>query len=294
MGPESSKILMEIATTPLLRDHFAILVILKFGLHLLDAESLEAISYKPLAMGVYIQHEPANIKDFLRLFDVSSGWRDTAPMMGIPQIVDVQIDTQDLPLHKDMIKTWTACREVELAKRPGELAIIVDVHYHQSMGGRTITAGPRGNFDYISAASQSIHGFFKISRRAFAIVKQGTYPPIPISFENFKFELQLAPMNVENQIEFINADIRWDIQNGNRLRLGTKLPEFEKQMISLASASNTSIRHPESVQFINLIRKKVRSESIYRMAAAYYEHESGAIPKVSLKDLEGIRLLGRE
>jgi len=204
MGPDSSKILMDIVTTPLLRDHFAMLVILKFGLHLLDAKSLEEISCKPLAMDVYIQHEPANIKDFLRLFNVSSGWRDTAPMMGIPQVVDVQIEMQDLPLHKDRIKTWTACRENELAKQPGELTIVVDVQYHQSMGGRTITAGPRANFSYVPAASQSVHGFFKISRRAFELVKQGTYPPLPISFEDFKYERQLAPMNVENQIECVN------------------------------------------------------------------------------------------
>jgi hypothetical protein len=93
---------------------------------------------------------------------------------------------------------------------------------------------------------------------------------------------------------FINGDIRWDIANGNTLRLGTKLPEFEKQMISWASAPNTSIPHPESAEFVNFIRKKVRSESIYQMAAAYYEHESEVIPKVSLKDMESIKVLGRQ
>ena len=83
------------------------------------------------------------------------------------------------------------------------------------------------------------------------------------------------------------------MEDGNRLRLGTKLPEFEKQMISLASALDTPIHQPESAEFVNLIRKKVRSESIYRIAAAYYEHESEAIPKVSLKDMESIKVLGR-
>jgi hypothetical protein len=92
---------------------------------------------------------------------------------------------------------------------------------------------------------------------------------------------------------FINGDIRWDIANGNQLRLGRKLPEFEKQMISWASAPNTPIPDPESAEFVNFIRKKVRSESIYRMAAAYYEHESEVIPKVSLKDMESIKVLGR-
>lgn len=92
---------------------------------------------------------------------------------------------------------------------------------------------------------------------------------------------------------FINGEIRWDIENGNQLRLGTKLPEFEKQMISWASALNTPIHHPES-EFVNLIRKKVRSESIYRMAAAYYEHDSEVIPKVSSKDMESIKVLERQ
>ena len=85
MPPKNLKVLTDLATTPLLRLHFAVLVILKFGLHLLDAKSLEEISHKPLTMDVYIQHEPADIKDFLRLFDIS-GWRDAPPMMGIPQI----------------------------------------------------------------------------------------------------------------------------------------------------------------------------------------------------------------
>ena len=193
---------MDIATTPLLRIHFAVLVILKFGLHLLDAKSLEEISQKPLEMDVYIQHEPANIKDFLRLFN-DSGWQDSPPMMSIPQIVDVLLsEKQDLLSDKMQLRQWTACREDELSKRPGELAIVVCIRYYQSMGGRTIMAGPGGN-QYVSAGSQGVNGFFKISRQAFEFAKQGAYPPIHISFEDFKYGWQLAPMNVENHIKCV-------------------------------------------------------------------------------------------
>ncbi|KIM43663.1 hypothetical protein M413DRAFT_443567 [Hebeloma cylindrosporum] len=98
-------------------------------------------------------------------------------------------------------------------------------------------------------------------------------------------------MNVENHIKFPNAHIRWDIQNDNQLRLGTKLHQFEKEMISLASAPHGHIGHPESDEFINFIRKKVKSEGIYRMAAAYYGHESKVIPKLSVEDTESIKVL---
>ena len=201
---ENLKILTNIATTPLLRLHFAIFVILKFGLHLLDAKSLEEISHKPLAMDVHIQHEPANIKDFLRLFN-ASGWRDTPPMMGIPQIVDVPSENPKFLSDKTSVKKWTEFRERELAKRPGELTIVVCIHYHQTMGGRTgmIMGGPHANLACMAAGTQSADGFFKISPHAFEIAKQGTYPPIQISFEHFKYEWQLAPMNVENHIKCV-------------------------------------------------------------------------------------------
>jgi hypothetical protein len=126
MPPKNLKILMDIATTPLLRIHFAVLVILKFGLHLLDSKSLEEISQKPLEMNLYIQHKPANIKDFLRHFN-ASGWRNSPPIMGIPQIVDVLSKKQDLLSDKNKVRQWTACREDELAKRPGELAIFTTI-----------------------------------------------------------------------------------------------------------------------------------------------------------------------
>jgi hypothetical protein len=204
MPPENLKVLTDLATTPLLRLHFAVLVILKFGLHLLDAKSLEEISHKPLTMDVYIQHEPADIKDFLRLFDVS-GWRDAPPMMGIPQIVDVPSENPNFLSDKASVKQWAACREHELAKRPGELTIVVCVHYHQTMGGHTGTfmSGPRINLPCVSAGSQSVSAYFKISPLAFQIAKQGTFPPIAISFEDFKYEWRLAPMNVENHIRCV-------------------------------------------------------------------------------------------
>jgi hypothetical protein len=204
MPPENSKVLADIATTPLLRLHFAVLVILKFGLHLLDAKSLEEISHKPFTMDVYIQHEPADIKDFLRLFDVL-GWRDTPSMMGIPQIVDVPSGGPTFLSDEASVKQWAAFRENELAKRPGELTIVVCVHYHQTMGGCTGTfmPGPRVNLPCVSANSQRIDVYFKISPRAFEIAKQGTFPPIPISFEDFKYEWRLGPMNVENQIKCV-------------------------------------------------------------------------------------------
>jgi hypothetical protein len=204
MLPENLEVLTDIATTPLLRLHFAVLVILKFGLHLLDAESLEEVSHKPLTMDIYIQHEPADIKDFLRLFDVL-GWRDTPSMMGIPQIVDVPSGGPNFLSDKASVKQWAACREYELAKRPGELTIIVCVRYIQTMGGRTGTflPGSRVNPPCVSAGSQRVDAYFTISPRAFEIAKQGTFPPIPISFEDFKYEWRFAPLNVENYIKYV-------------------------------------------------------------------------------------------
>lgn len=55
-------------------------------------------------------------------------------MMGIPQIVDVPSDKPNFLSNKASVKQWPACREYELAQRPGELTIVVCVHYHQTMG----------------------------------------------------------------------------------------------------------------------------------------------------------------
>lgn len=125
-------------------------------------------------------------------------------MMGIPQIVDVPSDKPNFLSNKASVKQWPACREYELAQRPGELTIVV-CSLPSNHGRRTGTfmPGSRVNLPCVSTGSQSVDAYFKISPSAFQIAKQGTFPPISISFEDFKYEWQVAPMDVENHIRCV-------------------------------------------------------------------------------------------
>ena len=120
--------LRTLAMSPHLRKSFEIAAILHHRLHLLEDEDIVRMySSRPLPVNIYVQYEPAHVKNFLRLLNSASEETpglpgDTTPMAAIPQILPSghPVATElDVIRNEFYHQTYKAAVDSGLVKTPG-------------------------------------------------------------------------------------------------------------------------------------------------------------------------------
>ena len=194
-------ILERLATNICLQRDFQVLAILQHGLHLLEDEDLVEFYSKPVGIELFIQYEPANIKNFFRLFNLSS-LGDATPMSAIPQIVSVEVaDDQKLLNHPGCVKLLNHTRTTSLVEDTTDgLPIIAVMRCQQTFGqGEGLVPGLA---EFSSYRANLVT--FRITKYALEIARNwyATILNIPIRARGQDF---VKEMNVssENLIEYV-------------------------------------------------------------------------------------------
>ncbi|PPQ96177.1 hypothetical protein CVT26_004812 [Gymnopilus dilepis] len=246
-----------------------------FRLHLLDEDSLRAVSSKPLELIVVVQHEPFQLKDFLQLFDIAALDREEA-VAGMPQVVAVSTRREEdmIPSH---IESWRESRKLHADfTAKGEYPTVL-------LTIKQMAAGPGTMF----AVTELTIGI-TIVERMMSHVKHPENSPL----DTMPTPTGNIDTDVKNAVQSLNEIIRFDVINFFRLRV--RLSRLEKVMISLASVSfpeddatsttpliqeilerafncpgRQPMLDPPSRVYIQMLQKKIARERIYRSAVTY-------------------------